>query len=154
MLELSDPLTCHDAVAASLRANPWIKEYAPPAHWKTVDGHNPAVLCYYDATCRWFAVQGERIPRQYIDYTAANTFTETGTSPKAHLPRISDWRETRRTVDGKTVFRVTFTADCAFSRLPLIWWGKSEIPAALATAHCRVLLADVLPGENRIEVAL
>ena len=154
LLELSDPLTCHDAVAASLGANPWIKDYAPPAHWKSVDGHNPSVLCYYDATCRWFAVQGDRIPRQYIDYAAANTFTETGTSPKARLPQIGNWREEQRTEEGKRILRVTFMADCAFSRLPLIWWDEPEIPAALATARCRVLLRDVTPGENRIEVAL
>lgn len=154
LLELPDPLTCHDAVEASMRANPWVQAYAPPAHWKSVDGHNPSVLCYYDATCRWFAVLGERLPRQYIDYMATDTFTETGTSPKACLPRLSDWRETRQCASGQTVLRVSFTADCAFPSLPLIWWDRPEIPAALATEHCRILLCDVMPGENVLELSL
>ena len=152
LLELPDPLTCHDAVEAALRANPWIKDYAPPTHWKTIEGHNPSVLCYYDATCRWFAVQGDRIPRQYIDYTKENAFTETGTSPKARLPQLINWCEILHTSNGKNVLRITFSADCAFTRLPLIWWDNPEIPGARATAHCRVLLHDVKPGENVIEV--
>ncbi len=152
LLELSDPLTCHDAVVASLHANPWIKEYTPPTHWQSVEGHNPSVLCYYDATCRWFAVQGECIPRQYIDYTAAHTFTETGNSPKARLPRLCDWQEVWQHVEGRSVLRVTFTDDCAFTRLPLIWWENLEIPAELATAHCRILLFDVILGTNLMEV--
>lgn len=147
LLELADPLTCHDAVAtARHRGN-------PPAHWGQVDGHNPGVLCYYGADARWMAREGERTPIQYIDYAAPGSFAETGTSPKKPIPLLTDWQETRTlTQEGEDVLTVSFTADRTFDRLPLIWWDHPELSGDAQTARTVICYVDVVSGHNECTV--
>lgn len=149
LVEARDPLTCHDAIDAFLRGSPYTRDaWKPEAYWKTCGGHNPTVICAYDAASRWYAVEGERLPRQFIDYTAPSAFRETGESPKAALPTLTDWTETE---DGPNL-RVTFHADRAFPRLPLIWWDRPELRGDRATSRTRIVVADVRAGANIIHV--
>lgn len=148
LLELADPLTCHDAVAAKRHKG------NPPAHWGKADGHNPGVLCYYGVDARWMAREGERTPAQYIDYEATGGFAETGTSPKKPIPVLSDWQETRKiTPEGETL-AVSFTADLEFGRLPLIWWDRPELAGDARTARTVIRYADVVKGRNEFTVLL
>lgn len=142
LLEIPDPLTCHDAVAAKRISYPRAT-WSPPAHWKSVAGHNPTVLCYYGADARWVVVEAERVPRQYIDYTAPARFQETGASPKTPVPQLTDWRETG---DG----RVRFVANREFRRLPIVWWDRPDVRGHRQTQRARIVFADVVRGHNEI----
>lgn len=148
LLELDDPLTCHAMVAA--KRAPW----QPPTHWQTVDGHNPSVLCAYDATARWMAVEGMRYPAQYIDYTQSMLGQETEVSPKAKLPVLTDWHECVVDDLGRLLLQVTFMSDCAFHRLPLLWWDRPEIVGDDQTRRVRIAYVDVVPGANTLQIAL
>lgn len=152
LMELHDQLHCHDEVAA--RTQRRYADWTPPARWKSVNGHNPAVLCFYSAEARWAAYEGERTPAQYIDYRKAVDFRETGSSPKERLPIISDWQETVSERDGGPVLTVTFTADVPFQRLPLIWWDRPEVIGDQQTERTRIRYVDVQVGQNTLEVAL
>ncbi len=149
LLELADPLTCHDAVAAVRHKG------SPPAHWGQTDGHNPGVLCYYGADSRWMAREGERTPAQYIDYGATVGFAETGTSPKKPIPMLTDWQETRMTTsEGGEALSVSFTADLEFSRLPLTWWDRPELAGDSYTARTVICYADVVEGRNEYTIMM
>lgn len=148
LLELADPLSCHDAVAAKRHKG------SPPAHWGQADGHNPGVLCYYGADARWMAREGERTPAQYIDYEATGGFAETGTSPKKPIPVLSDWQETRKITPEGEILAVSFTADLEFGRLPLIWWDRPELAGDARTARTVICYADVVKGRNECTVLL
>ncbi len=132
LLESHDPLTCHDIVSDKRVNNPH-GAWKIPAHWKSVNGHNPTVLSYYGADARWAAIEGERVPRQYIDYRAKKAFNETGTSPKETMPVLSNWKQS----DGQ----ITFTADRVFRQLPLVFWDGPR---------SRVVLTDIVVGQNTL----
>jgi hypothetical protein len=146
LLELADPLTCHDAVADTRHKG------KPPAHWKQANGHNPGVLCYYGAESRWMAIDGARVPAQYIDYTAPSGFAETGTSPKKPVPLLTDWQESWETMPEGDVLTVSFTADRDFTGLPLIWWDRPELAGDAGTERATIRYVDVVEGKNRCVV--
>ncbi|MDF2923097.1 MAG: hypothetical protein K0R57_2011 [Paenibacillaceae bacterium] len=148
LLELADPLTCHEAVSTIRHKG------NPPAHWGQSEGHNPSVLCYYGKDARWMAREGERVPAQYIDYGSPNGFQETGTSPKKPVPVLLDWQEERRSVEGKEVLTVSFTSDIGFERLPVIWWDRPELVGDEGTARTAICYLDVQAGRNQWTVAL
>jgi len=159
LIEAVDPVTCHDALLPE--RNKLLTEcpgfpcnigWTPPhpPHWKSVNGHNPSVLLYYGADARWAAVEGERVPRQFIDYTKFDGVTETGPAPKEMLPRLSDWREEWVTDDGQRRLRVSFRADRAFLLMPLVFWDRPELRGQLQTRRTRVVFASVEPGLNEM----
>ena len=153
LIEADDPLRCHDAVHAFLSTNQWSKErWNPGSDWKTKDGRNPTVVCAYDLEARWFAVEGEPVPRQYIAYTKPVAFAETGTSPKERIPVLSDWQEAIA-ADGNSL-TVTFRANIAFLRLPLLWWNRPELQAERKTRTASIVVGDIHAGENRITVRI
>jgi hypothetical protein len=148
LLELADPLTCHDAVAAKRHKG------SPPAHWGQTDGHNPGVLCYYGADARWMAGEGEQTPAQYIDYGATVGFAETGTSPKKPIPILTDWQEAVELTPEGEVLSVSFTADLEFSKLPLIWWDRPELAGDACTTRAVICYVDVVKGRNECTVMM
>jgi len=153
LLELHDPITCHDHVAKAIGQNPY-SNWKPPRHWKKNRGHNPSVLCYYGPEARWAAVQGSRLPFQYIDYKAPARFQETGTSPKPILPRIKNWMEKIEKNNGKLFLRVEFEADRSFPSLPLIWWKNPGISTPLQTKNTRILPFKIKRGHNILRIKL
>jgi hypothetical protein len=126
-----------------------IPGWTPPERWKSVHGHNPAVLCYSGPDARWAAFEGERLPAQYINYQKTIAFQETGKSPKEPLPVLSDWQEE---VLDDGVLLVTFTADREFTCLPLIWWDRDDLVADAHTRRTCIRYVDVHAGENCLHV--
>lgn len=123
-----------------------------PPHWKSVDGHNPSVLLYYGADARWAVVEGERVPKQYIDYKKFDGCTETGAAPKESLPQLAEWREELNQQNGRRVLRVSFHSDRDFVGLPVIWWDRPDILGQMHTKRTQVTVVDVRTGHNEIVV--
>ena len=122
VLELADPLRCHDAVQAARSR----RDFKPHAKWKTKNALNPDIICYYDHRMRWMASEGSPIPEQLIDYTSIGEFTETGVSPKVTLPKITSWKAEIIPCDSETYLEVEFESDRALACLPLIFLGKTK----------------------------
>lgn len=148
LLELDDPLTCHEQVAAIRHKG------SPPAHWQQSGGRNPSILCYYGPDARWMAREGQRVPEQYIDYGAPGGFEETGTSPKKPVPVLTEWQEELLADCHGQVLKVSFVSDRDFAGLPVIWWNRSELEGDACTAHTVIRFADVVCGFNEWKVAV
>ncbi len=161
LVEMPDPLTNHEewARVRNYRFDAWGPAFPPtncwtqphPEHWQSVNGHNPTMLVFYDETSRWATREGEYVPRQYIDYTKTEGFEETGTTPKERLPVLANWQEE---ADGDGHLQISFTADCDFKRLPLVWWDRPTISGERSTARTQVRFVDITAGENKIKVPL
>ncbi|MEM6822573.1 MAG: hypothetical protein AAF558_11605 [Verrucomicrobiota bacterium] len=149
LMQMEDPITCHDAVVDYRnRGERGGLTFTPPDTWKSVDGHNPSVACYYDESCRWAAREGERTPFQYINYTSDTHFEETGCSSKEELPAISEFSESIEKQGDEFVLRIEFIASVSFSQLPMIWWDRPLLDTELKTRGLRVELCDVTKGWN------
>ncbi len=163
LVEAADPLRCHEWMADMRRD---LVENSPdfctnvswtmpqPAHWQTVDGHNPTVLNYYDADCRWSVKEGENTPMQYIDYRKSTGLDPTGLVPKEPVPVLTGWQEETISRSGSPVLQVRFHSDIPFYRLPLVFWDRPEIRGDLRTARARVVFLDVTAGANACELAM
>lgn len=153
LIESADPLTCHDAIHKSLSENQWVKDnWKPHGYWKSKNGHNPSVICSYSQSSRWYAVENEPLPRQYIDYTRPVEFSETGVSPKAKLPTLTGWKETLSS-DGKEL-TVEFSSDIPFTKLPLVFWGKTNVQTDIQTRTSNIVFHDVMAGPNSLRLKL
>jgi len=138
IIEMNDPLSCHQELKREAEQGLLKKEFATHPQWGV--RVNPTHIAYYGVDALWIGRKPENVPVILYDYAHSEKypFNETGEFPMETLPQITSVRESWKKIKNGRQFKLIFYSDREFENLPwLIWYAPIKKKSGRFQSHSK-----------------